>query len=209
MAILKDKINEFIKEKKSIKNAKDESIKWYKETYKEIRNREVISLNIGTRFKAGKIYKFSYSPTSETLPYYDSTPIIISLGRIKYKNSFAERGINLNYLPHEIRIHVIDLIYNSYRNSIEAEMKGKKSNNAELQSGLPISYNSMKVMLSSVYAQYAIRNYTVTNMTEIGNVSYEQWHKAALIQTDNFVGSTQGTVYEDYRKYINQVISKR
>ena len=209
MSELKDNVNKIIKNFKSYKNAKDDSIKWFNEAKGDRKNKSVQPLNAGDTFKAGKIYKFKYDATTERLPFFDATPIILSLGRIKYKNSYAERGLNLNYLPKDIRVHVMDVIRNAYKNSILNESKGKKSSNAELQSGLPMSYNSLRVMIGQVYAQYAIRNYTTSNMSDVYSIAYENWDKAILIETDNFIRTSQGQVHLEYYEYIKKVINKK
>lgn len=199
--LISDSVQKLIKEEKSRYNAVTSSFKWLKESIKD-KEDFVYRLELTDPFRAGKIYKFEYVAQTPELPFYDKTPCIISLGQIKYKNSICERGINLNFLPFDVRTYVLNRIHYYFHNTINLEQKGNKKKNAHLQGGLPVNYRSVKNLLHSVYAEYAIRNYFIAYKSNVYNISYEFWDRAALLESDNFEGANLEQIRQDYYNYI-------
>lgn len=202
MSELKDKVIELIRSNKGSKTlAVKNSLKWYSTALSQKDNKEVVEVPITEKFKAGKMYRFTYYATTERLPYFDTNPIVLSLGQIKHKNTVAERGLNFNYLPHDIRVYLIDRIERSFHSVILHESK-RYVKDAQKQRGLPISYSAMRKIIEDVGGEYAIRNYTPENKSSVGAIAYEQWDRAALIETDFFKDISQGKVHRKYIQYI-------
>ena len=198
MIDLQKNINNVLKKAKSQSNAVIFALKWYEKEVKDKRSKSLFKLNLTDQFKAGRIYRFNYVAQTPELPYYDTNPIIISLGRIKFKNSICERGINLNCLPMDVRHYVLTRIFKSYGNIIGKQIGEPVKD----QDGLPLNFRVVKNLLNSVYAEYAIRNYFISYKTDVHCISYENWDKAAFIETDKFIGANKGQVRIDYYNYI-------
>lgn len=85
---------------------------WLKQKVSQLRNpmgvaREISreTSRIGGKFSTGGLYFFYYDPkTKETLPYYDTFPLVLMLQ--KEPDGFL--GLNLHYLPVNYRIAFLD-----------------------------------------------------------------------------------------------------
>ena len=94
-----------------------QSIEWFRNKAKgtEISTSEILAEK--TRFTdkvvPGKMYFFQYYPKYEkTLKYWDAFPLIFPIE--KYNNGFL--GLNMHYLPHDLRAKLMDALYSITNN---------------------------------------------------------------------------------------------
>jgi hypothetical protein len=209
MGLIKESVQENIELTKSWYNSSKAALEWYSNAYLDPKNESVLPMKIGDYFRAGKIYKFNYiAKYADEMPYYDSTPIVISLGRHKTQKGLVERGINLNYLPKDARINAVDSIYKIFENVINEQLKNKMSGNVYNQRGLPLNYKNIGRIVDILHLSFAVKNYIVGRKSSVGIISYNNWDKACMLETDNFVKQNQSKVHADYFEYINKKIRK-
>lgn len=92
-----------------------ESVDWLKENVRKLRNARSISNGIvqepgrpTTRLTKGKLFFFKYDPKhAETLPYYDTFPLVIVLEQYTGESA-GFLGLNLHYLPIKMRAAFLD-----------------------------------------------------------------------------------------------------
>lgn len=203
MDLLK-KYNEYVKSSGGLSRARKNSNDWLNFNLGNGLNRAVESLDNTSLFTPGKIYTFEYSAKTylDPLPYYDTKPMIISLGVNTSVKPLIELGININYLPNEIKKKFLQKLYKAYKTPISENIKGNKSENAKNQKGLNINYSIIKDLIDYYYLGFAIKNYIPSRKGNIKVISYENWHHAILLDTASFIGASKTKVRFDYIKYI-------
>lgn len=67
----------------------------------------------------GKLYLFMYHDpeTKDTLPYWDKFPIVIPVEYVQLKKGQGFLGLNLHYLPPNLRAVLLDILIMEYKDS--------------------------------------------------------------------------------------------
>jgi hypothetical protein len=117
MSLLKDLIRKEIKSTGGQGKAINEARSWYTNAKQDSKNTTLVKTT--ERFKRGKIYMFRYDEpkTIKNLKYWDANPVVLSFGQNEYGNDI---GINLNLLPNQLRLKILDKIMESYSFYIQA-----------------------------------------------------------------------------------------
>jgi hypothetical protein len=199
-----NKYKSYVKSSGGISRARKNSNLWLKNTLADSNNESIESIQRGNLLKPGKIYTFNYSAKTylDPLPYYDTNPMILSLGVNTSVKPLIEYGININYLPNEIKEKFLDSVYTAYKSSINENIKGLNSQRADKQKELSITYKMIKPLVDKYYLGFAIKNYIPERKTNVKVISYENWHHALLLETASFIGASKTKVRFDYIKYI-------
>lgn len=129
----------------------------------------------------GKMYAFRYFTDDET--FYDTYPIVIGLGQSI--NTTNQLGINLHYIPYEVRIPFINDIIRSFSNIIESQFKHAGDSNKQIPLR-DFTYDAVKQSLGKKYnLKTAIRQYRISRMRNPLALGYESWYIGA-VNNDNF-----------------------
>jgi hypothetical protein len=142
-----------------------------------------------TRFFPGYMYHFTYDPKGkETLPYYDTLPLILAVGPAP--GGFY--GINLHYLKPTTRAVFLDKLM-TIANKTEFDEKTR----------LKLTYS----LLSSArqFKEFApcFKHYLTTNITsKLMMVPSQEWETAIFLPTEKFQGARKNQVWADSRKRI-------
>jgi len=178
MGLLITEQRKYIKEVGSRASAITESKKWY---YQFMKNPDKTIVHTTERFKRGKIYIFYY-PRPKTLDkmlIWDSHPVVLAMGQNKHGDDI---GINLNFVPMTMRLHLMDLVMTAYKGKIKYAMKGKYANNASLQKPiLELDYKRIERILYSIQFKYAVRAYKNILKSNQVVVSYDSWPKITFL----------------------------
>tara|TARA_R110001592_G_scaffold11777_6_gene57647 strand:- start:3486 stop:4076 length:591 start_codon:yes stop_codon:yes gene_type:complete len=171
----------------------EESQDWFRDKLRNIRNinRQSLlrdsALTRVTRPRMGDMYMFFYDPKhKETLPYYDTFPLIIMVE--KAPGGFY--GLNLHYLPPILRAKLFDaltLTNNRYDESTRFKAR----------------YRILQSVRKLRYFQPCFKHY-LTNHVESRIVKVEppEWEVAMFMQTQRFKKSKAGAIYKDSRKRV-------
>lgn len=176
-----------------IKPRTDESQDWFRDKLRNIRNinRQTLlrdsAVTRVTRPRMGDMYMFFYDPKhKETLPYYDTFPLIIMVE--KAPGGFY--GLNLHYLPPVLRAKLFDaltLTNNRYDESTRFKAR----------------YRILQSVRKLRYFKPCFKHY-LTNHVESRIVKVEppEWEIAMFMQTQRFKKSKAGAIYKDSRKTV-------
>lgn len=141
---------------------------------------EVTTKNV----KIGNMYFFKYDPkTKDTLPYYDSYPLIFPFDKIR--GGFL--GINFHYLPLAHRAALMDGLYDLVNNELYDE-----TTRIELSYELLKGYSKLKNFKPCVkqYLNKQVRSQFVL-------VQPNSWDTALFLPLQRFNKAQASTVYRD------------
>lgn len=128
----------------------------------------------------GRMYSFSYFTPDEE--FYDTYPIVIGLGAVHGLNQL---GINLHYIPYDVRLPFIQDIIRSFDGIFESQLKFA-GNPAKQTFIRDFTYDAVKQSLGRKYnLKYAIRQYRMDRMKNPRLLGYEDWY-LGVVNDDNF-----------------------
>jgi len=175
-----------------------EARNWYRDQAKGVARagvdenrliRQMGSERYENRFRLGNMYMFVYDPKhKETLPYYDRFPLIFPINRAKG----GILGINLHYLPPQLRAKLMDAIYDVANNERYDETTKVK-----------LSYNILNG--ASRYKEFkpCVKHYLASQLrTRLVYVNPTEWDIALFLPTERFEKSSRSKVWQDSRKII-------
>jgi len=132
----------------------------------------------------GSMYMFMYDPKNKsTLPYYDKFPLVFPINF--YSDGFL--GINLHYIPPEIRAVLMDRLYSTINNDSINE-------NTKLQ----LNYEMLTGASRFKYFKPCVKRYLYSHVVSgFKYVSPLDWDKAIMLPTERFVKSTKERAWSD------------
>jgi hypothetical protein len=139
----------------------------------------------------GNLYMYKYDPkTKETLPYYDIFPLVFPFR--KTQDGFY--GLNMHYLPYDLRIRLLDrlLVFKS---------------NSRWDETTKIKYSWALIDGVSRYeaAKPCIKQYLSGHVrSQFRQIHSEDWATAMLLPVERFVGASKQQVWTDSRKIIRR-----
>lgn len=135
----------------------------------------------------GGLYFFKYDPKhKETLPVYDTFPMIIPIGR--YDNGLL--GINLHYLQPSLRAVVLDELYGNLTDRTITE-----------QTRLIKSYASMKKLSNHRMIYPCVKRYLGNHVrSRFIKVPVENWTPAVFLPTERMVKMSRTEAWNNSRK---------
>lgn len=138
----------------------------------------------------GRMYMYGYDPKlKETLPYYDTFPLIIMAG--KAKGGFY--GINLHYLDLRRRAKLFDQLQLRFLN---------ESPDGDMDRFM-ISFKSL--LSAGNLFKPCWKHYLTKNIgTEIINVPSKYWEPALFLPTERFQKKTKQQVWRESKKIISR-----
>ena len=142
-----------------------------------------------TRFFPGYMYHFTYDPkTKETLPFYDTFPLILAVGPAP--GGFY--GINLHYLKPLTRAIFLDKLM-VIANKTEFDEKTRFKLNYSILSN------------AKRFKEFApcFKHYLTNNITSrLMMVPSQEWETAIFLPTEKFQGARKNQVWVDSRRKI-------
>lgn len=145
-----------------------------------------------TRFFPGYMYHFVYDPkTKETLPYYDTFPLILAVAPAP--GGFY--GLNLHYLNPLTRALFLDKLMD-IANKTEFDEKKRFRLNYQLLSS------------SRRFKEFApcFKHYLTNNITSrLMMVPSQEWEVAIFLPTERFEGVNKKVVWKESREKILKV----
>lgn len=151
------------------------------------RNRLIINRDI-----IGTMHMFRYKPQGrEKLKYYDIYPLVIIVG----ESPEGFKGLNLHYLPIDLRAKFLDLLY-------------KELNNDEFDESTRFTafWNRLNRGFKKRYLKPCIKSYLTSHIIgRISEVESKDWEIAAFLPFQRFIKQPQQQVWRDsYRQVRNK-----
>lgn len=174
-----------------IKPRTDESQDWFRDKLRNIRNinRQTLlrdsAVTRVTRPRMGDMYMFFYDPKhKETLPYYDTFPLIIMVE--KAPGGFY--GLNMHYLPPVLRAKLFDGL---------AKSDERYDENTRFRA----RYRLLQSVRKLKYFKPCFKHYLTKHVEgRISKVEAPEWEIALFMPTQRFKKATATQVYADSRK---------
>ena len=136
----------------------------------------------------GSMQMFFYDPKhKETLPYYDTFPLVIVVKPAK--GGFL--GLNLHYLPPTLRAMFLDALMDN--------VTSKKSDDAKFDLTVRLLAGTSKLR----YYEPCIKHYLNPHVkSKFAQVKAPEWEIATFLPTAQFQKASNTKVYADSRKMI-------
>lgn len=137
----------------------------------------------------GHMYMFFYDPkTKDTLPYYDTFPLIVFVKEIK--GGFY--GLNLHYLPMTLRAKFLDGLMDQTNNKKFDETTRFR-----------LSYNYLQSASKLRYFKPCFKQYLTSHVSgRLAMVPSPEWEIATFLPTAQWEKAKQSTIWADSRKMI-------
>jgi hypothetical protein len=189
----------------SIKAAND----WYRDAAQQVvgitgndimrdaKRRQLIPItSLDPRF-TGRMIMFFYNPKyRETLPHYDMFPLVLPI-KFYTGKSAGFLGLNLHYLPMNLRVQFLENLYQIYKNKHLDE--GQKLN---------LSYRRLNSTAKLSLFQPCLHRYLykADNGGGVKSRFYlvdpNEWNKMVALPTERFMGNTKERVWKESRKKL-------
>lgn len=166
--------------RKRVANLRPDRSQLMKEEPIRLKQKEVI----------GNMYMFFYDPKhKETLPYYDSFPLVIVVGPAE--GGFY--GLNLHYLPATLRAKFLDSLLEITNNRLYDE-----------STKFQVSYNMLQRASKMKYFKPCFKHYLNEHVrSRFAMVEAPEWEIATFLPTADWQKSNAAAVYRDSKRKIN------
>jgi hypothetical protein len=170
---------------------------WYREQAQQIKRSDINETIImresrdryENRFRIGHMYMFIYNPKhKDTLPYYDRFPLIFPIN--KAKGGFL--GINMHYLPYQLRAKLMDALY-------EVASNDRFDESTKIRASYGILSGASKYREFKPTIKHYLSNHVVSKLVYVNPA---EWDIALFLPTQQFVGASKTKVWADSRKVI-------
>jgi hypothetical protein len=182
--------------RKGITPRTEQSREWFMNKAKELGtiNRNVLMkedpIKLKNRTIIGSMFMFFYQPKhKDTLPYYDSFPLVIVLKPAE--GGFL--GLNLHYLPPVLRAKFLDALLENTNN--------KKFDET---TRFNLTYNLLERATKLKYFEPCIKHYLTDHVrSRFALVEAPEWEIATFLPVADFQKAKAATVWKDSRRKIS------
>jgi len=140
--------------------------------------------SLKARVIPGKLYMFLYDPkTKDKLPYYDIFPLVFPFK--KTPDGFI--GLNMHYLPYQMRVMLLDKLMDF-------------ATNKQMSETTKLNYSWSMIDGVSRYrlAEPCVKRYLASHIkTSLKLIDANDWATAMLLPVEQFVGSSKQKVWQD------------
>jgi hypothetical protein len=169
-----------------------ESMAWFRRKASQLKpNRSALlkdeSLTLASRPRVGGMFMYFYDPkTKETLPYYDRFPLTIMVGPAPQ----GFYGLNLHYLPLDIRAKFLDSLLDTINNKRYDETTRFR-----------VSYDLLNRASKLRAFKPCFKRYLTSHVrSRLARVDAPEWEIATFLPTADFEKASSRKVYSDSRK---------
>jgi len=144
-------------------------------------------IELRSRPAVGRMYMYFYDPkTKDTLPYYDRFPLIIMVGPAP--RGFM--GLNLHYLPLDVRAKFLDALLGTINNERYDE-----------STRFRLSYDMLKRASRLKAFRPCLKRYLSSHVrSRLALVPAPEWEIATFLPTADFEKASSSEVYRDSRR---------
>ena len=137
----------------------------------------------------GSMFMFFYDPKhKDTLPYYDSFPLVIPIGPAD--KGFI--GLNLHYIPPMLRAKLLDSLMGITNND-------KFDNTTKFN----LSYRMLKSAQKYKWFKPCVKHYLNSHVrSRFARVPATEWEIAAFLPTADFQKASNSKVYADSKRML-------
>ena len=139
-----------------------------------------------TIMRPGMIYSFRYHRPKhiDTLEYFDTDPLVLCLGHYKSKEGeIIEQGLNLHFLPLQVRKEVLITVFEMFRRHYQGEMYTATPNGLDF-----VTWQKIKEPLRQYGASFAFRSYIPKLRTQPIFIPFEEFHNIVYVPSRKYKG---------------------
>ncbi|MDD5151909.1 MAG: hypothetical protein PHC28_15755 [Flavobacterium sp.] len=179
---------------KATQQRKAQALRWFfnatKTHYEDYKHSTFNTLKAGKNVFIGGLFHFLYDAKwKDELPYWDMLPLVIPINI--YSDGFL--GLNLHYLPNNLRVKLLDILSSNLEKTLNA---GKYTE----RKYLAINYQILKGVASSDLFSPCIKRYLKTHIkSSFIKVSHEDWTDVALLPTAKFQKKSESYVHKQVK----------
>ena len=139
----------------------------------------------------GKLYMYYYNPKlKDELPYYDRFPLVFPFRKLED----GWLGLNMHYLPHRLRLVLMDRLL-MFANNDKWNASTK----------LKFSWQLIDGVAKFNLAKPCVKRYLTSHvMTPLVNVQSADWATAMMLPVERFVGASKEQVWAESKIRIKQ-----
>jgi hypothetical protein len=144
-----------------------------------------------TTLVPGNLYMYGYDPKLKAeLPYYDRFPLVFPFR--KTPNGFI--GLNMHYLPYNLRIMLLDRL-----------LVFKTNNRMDETTRLKYSWATIDGVSKFDAAIPCVKQYLTGHVkTQFRKVNAEDWATAMLLPVERFVGASKQEVWTESKRKMRR-----
>jgi len=144
-----------------------------------------------TRIMPGRLYMYGYDPKmKKELPYYDRFPLVFPFS--KTQDGFM--GLNMHYLPYQLRIVLLDRL-----------MTFKSNNRLDETTRLKYSWQVIDGVSRFAAAKPCVKQYLTGHVrTQFRQIPSSDWATAMLLPVERFVGANKQEIWSASTKIIRK-----
>ena len=180
----------------NLKDSSTKSQRWFQQQVSSMRGsttperlmKETPS-DLKSRLYPGFLYMFFYDPKhKDTLPYYDRFPLVFPYSVVK--GGFI--GLNMHYLPYQLRIRLLDSLM-VYASNSKMDQRTK----------IMYSWNLIGNVSKFAPAKPCIKQYLTNHVTSpFKKIEAKDWATAMMLPVEQFTASKQKIWADSKRKMI-------
>lgn len=181
--------------RKGITLRSKESREWFRKRVANLRpNRSALMKEEPVQLKnssvVGGMFMFFYDPKhKDTLPFYDSFPLVIVVGPAE--GGFY--GLNLHYLPPALRAKFLDSLLEITNNRLYDD-----------STKFDLSYKMLMRASKMKYFKPCFKHYLTKHVrSKFAMVEAPEWEIATFLPTADFQKASRAQVYADSKRKIN------
>ena len=186
--------SKYIEAVKKAAAGKPKSTDWFRRKIKEFGTPTQTQLmrdgKITARPNFGRLNMFVYDPKlKKELPYYDTFPLVLPIDT--FKGGFL--GINLHYLPINLRIRLLDRLVDETNN-----------NKFDATTRFNLTYKLLKGVSGKPYYKACYKHYLSSHVrSSFALVDSPDWEIAIFLPIESFKKSSMSSVWSDSRRKIS------
>lgn len=145
--------------------------------------------NLTATIRPGNLYMFLYDAKhKETLPYWDMFPLVFPYE--KTKDGFM--GLNMHYLPYQLRVQLLDRLM-------------QFANNKRMDESTKLKYSWSIIGGVSKFksAEPCIKHYLSAHVkSSFKLIPAQDWATAMMLPVEAFIGASKNAVWQDSKRAI-------
>ena len=147
--------------------------------------------DLKTSITPGSLYMYVYDPkTKEDLPYYDRFPLVFPFR--KTPDGFY--GLNMHYLPYDLRIKLLDQL-----------LVFKTNSRWDETTKIKYSWALIDGVSRFAAAKPCVKQYLSGHVrSQFRQIYSEDWATAMLLPVERFVGASKQQVWADSRRIMRK-----
>ncbi|CAB5221622.1 DNA end protector protein [uncultured Caudovirales phage] len=137
----------------------------------------------------GNLYMYMYDPKLKaTLPYYDRFPLVFPFS--KTEDGFI--GLNMHYLPYQLRMVLLDRL-----------LMFRTNKRMDETTRLRYSWAAIDGVSKFAAAQPCVKRYLIGHVrSKFRKINADDWATAMLLPVERFVGASKEAVWQDSKRII-------